>query len=535
MIKLYTKLNDIKSGFGLVIGNFDGVHAGHRKFLKKFKKKCEELGINPVLLTYNPHPQIFFNQEIRDFIIADRDRKYYLVGQCGINSCVELSFNQDLQSLSAEDFLSQIIFSCGNLKYFAMGYDFALGAGKTDSKALVRALCLKHNVLLSEEEPLVWQGEIISSSRIRKILKQGDISTANAILERNFQISGVVTKGRQIGSQKLVPTANVECLPEQALPLNGVYKTLVRLNNQYYQSITNVGTRPSVDKNQQRVIETHILDFNKNIYDEEVVVEFIEFLREEKRFDNLDQLRSQIRIDIKMVRSSFAKGKSIRLALIGKNIRHSQSRLVYENLLNRSVEYDFLDFDSPDGKVDIDQLLQKYEGLNITAPFKKKFLSDLKVEGEYRDAVNVVRHDLRAINTDYEALKSIYIRKFARLAVENCWILGDGAMGEMVVSFLKSQKQSFRVFSRRLDNLSSFQDHLSEQEGSILIINTISREFQLGIQVPPNLIVHLWDMNYGVDYGNQVLSQPNLHYTDGLELLELQAKYALNFWNLKSQ
>jgi riboflavin kinase/FMN adenylyltransferase len=205
-MKLLTSFDQIHKPFGLVIGNFDGVHQGHRLFLNQFCLECKRREVAPVVLSFDPHPRIFFQPDAGDFLITSDERKAELLEQTGLEYLVTFKFDQSLQKLSAYEFLTQKIFSQEYLKYLALGHDFALGAGKEDSISVARDLSKKFKVQISEEQSYSQDGKTLSSTLVRKQLKRGMIVEVNNLLERDFQLSGKVVPGQGLGSRQLVPT-----------------------------------------------------------------------------------------------------------------------------------------------------------------------------------------------------------------------------------------------------------------------------------------------------------------------------------------
>lgn len=529
---LYTSFDEISQPFGLIIGNYDGVHTGHQDVLGEFVQACKKKNIIPVLLSFKDHPKFFFKPEAKNFLITSLERKRNLLFQFGLSHLVEFTFDEKLQKLSAREFLEHFIFSQDHLKFIALGHDFALGAGKEDSLGLCRELASKRGIPISLHESFVLSGQVVSSTLIRGQLEQGDISKVNKFLGRNYVLEGQVVRGKQIGSKELVPTININFDPRRKIPKSGVYATYTKIGGKYYRSITNIGHNPTVSSGNLKTVETFILDFDEDAYNSEVALEFVKFIRDEKRFDSLGELRGQIQIDVENVKNFFQNSKRVHLALVGKNIKHSQSQNIYERLLGKSISYDLLDFESEDKIDSAKNLLGKYDGFSITAPYKVHFLSETKVACDYKKAVNTVYKDESIIcstNTDLLGCEKI----LNDLGASNILILGDGAMAKMIEYLATKLSISIKVISRKNGLLDKLDQYIENLPKDSLVINSCSRSYDFRFSATSSLIV--WDLNYNADSASWFSQFSNIQYFDGIGLLELQAKYALRHWNLESK
>lgn len=221
----------------------------------------------------------------------------------------------------------------------------------------------------------------------------------------------------------------------------------------------------------------------------------------------------------------------LRLALIGKNIAHSKSEEVYKNLVNTPFEYELLDYESELLIPTLNSLFEKFQGISITAPYKSSFTKQIKDLSEH-GIVNCLRLNngvVEATNTDFLAVKEI-LERYLNCGVSKIRILGDGSMSQICQKILHSKNISFEIFSRRKNNLDLVSKNLDKPDFSCLIINTCSRDFRLSHSSTWGY--HFWDMNYDMSSHRELFSRVNVSYFDGLEQLELQAKYALSFWNL---
>lgn len=521
---------EIPHDYGLVIGNFDGVHKGHRSFLKAFNQRCKQRGLYSVVLTFRDHPSFFFEPKLENFVLCSRSRKHSLIDQCDIDYLIELDFDEKLQSLSAKDFLKKFVFDNAQIKYFAMGHDFALGRGKEDAVQVAKEFAQSKGVDISEEDSYTDNGDIVSSTLIRKMLQVGNVERASSLLERHYCLESKVVKGQGIGNRELVPTINFSIQSQNLVPKSGVYFTWVKIKHRYFYGVTNIGVRPSVNSSNQNVVETHILNFDQDVYGESAELYFVKRIRDEIKFNSLATLKLQIQKDIDICKKLIEQEPKLHLALLGKNIGHSRSQLMYEKFLNKSIMYDLCDFESDQDIPNLDFFLKQYNGLSITAPYKDHFKSVVTIKGDYQNSVNTISIKKEATNTDFLAARDI----FDKLEVNgsDVFLLGDGAMAKMMLHIFDENKISFHQFSRKLKNLDHLDKKIEESKKPVFVINTLAREYVL--KLSPIKPVRLWDFNYSTEYSNQLREHKNIEYFDGKELLELQAKYALSFWNLKS-
>lgn len=222
----------------------------------------------------------------------------------------------------------------------------------------------------------------------------------------------------------------------------------------------------------------------------------------------------------------------LRLGLIGKNISHSKSESVYKKIIKTKFQYDLLDYTSREDIPLLKNLLQDYQGLSITSPFKTSFNDQIK-DLSHLGIVNCLRlngEDIEAINTDYQAVQKILFR-YLSSGVTNIKILGSGSMSKICQNILSSSNTDFQTYARNEKNLEKIFESDFKPDFSYLVINTCSREFIFSNSTIERY--HFWDMNYGMDSHQKLFSRINVAYADGIEQLELQAKYALSFWNLE--
>lgn len=292
---------------GLTIGNFDGVHVGHRQLLKKIKKECEEQGLKFVVVTFVPHPQKIIHPERERFLINSYEFRRFLLEQMGVDFLVEIKFTRDFSTLKPEEFLSRYLLSYANLKYFYLGYDFAFGANKQGDHDLVNSICLPRGINVEVQPKFHLNGELVSSSLVRERILSGRLDLVEEILDRSFHLEGVVIKGEGRGKQIGFPTANIQVSPDLILPQKGVYVTRTVYKGMTYKSVTNIGSNPTFKSGQDINIETNLFDFDSNIYGEKLEIHFLKKIRDERKFPTVNELISQIKTDVDEARSYIGK------------------------------------------------------------------------------------------------------------------------------------------------------------------------------------------------------------------------------------
>lgn len=304
-MKVIKTLKEIEATpFAATIGNFDGVHLGHKEILAGIKEQCEAEGLSFVVITFVPHPTCILRPQDHFLINSYKERRGMLE-KLGVNFLYEINFTRDFSTQQPEDFLATYLFSNPNLKKLFMGYDFAFGANKSGDFALVKDYSKKQNVDVYRLDEYQKGEHKVSSTMVRGFVRAGDVEKAQQLLGRNFTLSGRVTKGAGRGRQLSFPTANLEYLIERLVPKSGVYVTEVRLRTGTFGSVTNIGYNPTFNNDQLTRVETHILDFNNDIYGEEIEIIFHQRLRDERKFPSVEALINQIGDDVRSAREFF--------------------------------------------------------------------------------------------------------------------------------------------------------------------------------------------------------------------------------------
>jgi riboflavin kinase/FMN adenylyltransferase len=297
------RTNNVWPAIGLTIGNFDGVHLGHRQLLQKIKSDCEARQLLFVVVTFIPHPQKILQPDKERFLINSYDQRRHLLKELGVDILVEMKFTRDFSTLKAQDFLSRYLLAYPNLKNFYLGYDFAFGANKEGGYDLVNSICLPRGITVEIQPKFEKDNEIVSSSLIRDRILSGNVHQVAPLLERPFHLEGVVVKGEGRGKKIGFPTANIQVSQDLIVPQKGVYVTRTIYKGMTYQSITNIGNNPTFKDTDQIHIETNLFDFSDDIYGEVLDIQFLYKLRDEKKFPTVNDLIYQIKTDVETARN----------------------------------------------------------------------------------------------------------------------------------------------------------------------------------------------------------------------------------------
>jgi len=291
--------------YGLTIGNFDGVHKGHQFVLKTVVDKCREKGWLPIVLTFNPHPMAVLLGK-KNFLISDYREKRERLHSNKIENILELNFNRELSQLSPKDFLNDYIFKSHSIKGIFLGHDFSFGANKSGNHDFVMNFCKDLQVEVETLPRFTGKAKVYSSTKVREALLAGDAEEATKILGRPFEINGVVEKGEGRGKSLGFATANIRVAGEKLLPVNGVYFSTTIIDGKELASITNIGSNPTFNGvNEKKIIETHILNYQKDIYGTHIKTFFHKKLRNEMKFSSALELVRQVKSDVQ-ARESYA-------------------------------------------------------------------------------------------------------------------------------------------------------------------------------------------------------------------------------------
>ena len=306
-IKIFKNFN-INSNYKnslILVGNFDGLHAGHQKLFKQAQKYKKKFKIKIGVVTFDPIPKMFFNKEIKNYKISNFNQKVSYLKKFGVDFLVNKNFNKKFSKIKSHEFVKKIILQKLKAKYIFVSNNFRFGYKREGDIKLLKIYQSICNYKLINPSPLKKNKKIISSSYIRKLLENGNLNKANKYLTRNWAVEGIVEKGRRVGKRIGFPTCNID-LTDYIVAKPGVYavKVYTQKSKKKLKGIANLGYRPTFNQN-RILLEVNIFNFSGNLFNKKLTVEFIKFIRKEKKFDGINQLKKQIKLDLKVAKKIY--------------------------------------------------------------------------------------------------------------------------------------------------------------------------------------------------------------------------------------
>ncbi len=394
----------------LTIGSFDGVHRGHQKILDCIKKEASHIGGESVVVTFHPHPRLIVDPRAEHIrLITTIEEKIYLLSQYGIDHLVVVPFTLEFAQMSAKEYVEDFLLAHFRPHTIVIGYDHRFGYNRQGDIQLLKWYSHKVGFRVIEIEPQLVDTITVSSTRIRKAIATGDIRTATKLLGHYLPIIGPVVHGRKIGRSLGFPTANVEVrMKEKLLPPNGIYAAFVTYKNKRHQGALYIGNRPSIEGKEQRTVEVHIFDFQKDIYHDRLLIEVVDFIRPDQRFESEDALRNQIAHDLKVCRNildvaaqealSHKPFPKVAIVLLNYNTRHLLRQYLPHVLATDypNIQVVVADNGSTDGSADY-----------IATEFPEVQLIRLSANKGYAGGYNEA---LKHVHADYYALLNTDVR-----------------------------------------------------------------------------------------------------------------------------
>ena len=288
----------------LALGNFDGVHRGHRKILDRVHRVAAERGATAVAMTFDPHPPRVVRPDKAPPTLMTNVQKLEALREAGLDGAAIVRFTQEFSRWDPETFVRRVLVDWLRVSEVWVGANFLFGHDRSGNFSMLRALGPRYSFRAEKIDPIRYKDFVVSSTRIRRLVADGRVDEAGALLGHQYFIDGVVVRGDGRGRSIGVPTANL-CTENELVPPHGVYATTARLGAIILRSVTNIGVRPSVDSSGRATIESHIFDFNRDLYGSTVRVGFVQRLRDERRFESLALLQDQIAADCQRARALF--------------------------------------------------------------------------------------------------------------------------------------------------------------------------------------------------------------------------------------
>ena len=303
-LKIYKNFNILKKHQNsiLLVGNFDGLHLGHQKLFNLAKKYKKEKKVKLGVITFDPIPKMFFNRELKNYRISNLNQKINYFSKYNVDFVIIKKFNKKFSKIKSYQFIKDILCKCLKAKYIFVSDNFRFGNKREGNvnQLIKNEKELKFKIV--KPKPLVLKNKVISSTLIRNLLSNGKLEYANQLLSRKWSIESKVQKGRQMGKEIGFPTCNMD-IKDYVIPKLGVYAVRIHQKNKrkVLKGIANIGYRPTFNQ-KKLLLEVYIFNFSGNLYNKYLTIEFINFIRKEKKFKNINQLKKQINSDLKLVK-----------------------------------------------------------------------------------------------------------------------------------------------------------------------------------------------------------------------------------------
>ncbi|MBE5900633.1 MAG: bifunctional riboflavin kinase/FAD synthetase [Lachnospiraceae bacterium] len=293
----------------ITLGKFDGLHSGHRVLVEALRKEKEKTGFKSVVFTFSRLPKEKIEKKKQPFLLS-MEEKESLLEKSGVDYVIEYPFTEEVRRMEAEDFVAMLVEKL-HVKVFVIGTDFSFGYEKRGNYGLLQSLSQNYGFRVLAFTKKQKQGEDISSTRIRNAILNGDIQTANELLGYPYFFEGEVQNGRKIGRTIGIPTVNLTPHERKLLPPFGVYASETVVDGKTYLSLSNIGKKPTVGDDNPVGLETYIFDFHEEIYGKPICVKLLQFIRGEKKFESVEELKQQIQLDITKILQTVDKKVSV--------------------------------------------------------------------------------------------------------------------------------------------------------------------------------------------------------------------------------
>jgi riboflavin kinase/FMN adenylyltransferase len=288
----------------LALGNFDGLHRGHRKILDRIRRVAGERGSTSVVMTFDPHPPRIVRPDKAPQLLMTTAQKLEMLAGTGVQGAAIVRFTHELSRWDPETFVRNVLVDWLRVAEVWVGANFLFGHDRAGNVSMLRTLGARYGFNAEKIDPVRYKDFVVSSTRIRRLVAEGRVDEAGALLGHQYFIDGTIVHGDHRGRAIGFPTANL-CTDNELLPPHGVYATTARIGAVVRPSVTNIGTRPTVDASGTTTVETHVFNFDRDLYGQVVRVGFVRRIRDERRFESLEALRAQIDEDCRVARVLF--------------------------------------------------------------------------------------------------------------------------------------------------------------------------------------------------------------------------------------
>jgi riboflavin kinase / FMN adenylyltransferase len=288
----------------LALGNFDGLHRGHSKILERLRRVAAEHAATPVVMTFDPHPPRVVRPDKAPPLLMTKAQKLEALEEAGVHGAAIVRFTPELSRWDPEMFVRTVLVDWLHVSEVWVGANFLFGHDRAGNFSLLRTLGARYGFKAEKIDPVRYKDFVVSSTRVRRLVSEARVDEASALLGHPYFIDGMVVRGDQRGRTLGFPTANL-CTENELIPPHGVYATTAIVDGIVRPSITNIGTRPTVDQSGKTAVETHLFDFDHDLYGMTIRLAFVQRLRDERAFESLDALKSQIAVDCGRARVLF--------------------------------------------------------------------------------------------------------------------------------------------------------------------------------------------------------------------------------------
>jgi riboflavin kinase/FMN adenylyltransferase len=288
----------------LALGNFDGLHRGHTKIIERIRRGAAERGGTALVLTFHPHPPRVVRPEKAPLLLMTLEQKLEGLEKAGVHGAAVVRFTHELSRWEPETFVKTVLVDWLRVAEVWVGADFLFGRDRSGNYSLLRALAGQYGFRAEKIDPVRYKDFVVSSTRIRRLVAEGRIDEAGALLGHHFFIDGTVVRGAGRGRELGIPTANLDS-PNELVPPDGVYATTVTIDGVVHPSVSNIGLRPTFADATRPVVEVHVLGINRDLYGQSLRLGFVQRLRDERRFPDVDALKAQIDADVRRAKRLF--------------------------------------------------------------------------------------------------------------------------------------------------------------------------------------------------------------------------------------
>ena len=300
-MEVFTDIDSIQIEQSVIcVGTFDGLHQGHKVVIDKTIAQAKKLNAKSLVFTFWPHPHEVIFPEKQVYYLNTFQEKIDLFSESGIDYLVLYPFNKEFANKTSKEFIKDFLVDKLKMKFFVIGYDHQFGKEREGKYEKMISCAKELDFGIERIEQQAISEEFVSSTKIRKLIKSGDIELANSLLGYTYFTSGTVVKGSQIGTEIGFPTANLIIPSNKIMPQNGVYSVKVTVDRQSYLGMANIGFKPTIKNDKELSLEVNLFDFNQDLYEKNIRISFYKKIRDEKKFNNLEELKNQLELDKKI-------------------------------------------------------------------------------------------------------------------------------------------------------------------------------------------------------------------------------------------